>query len=355
MSASDRSPSSDLLGVRVVLEGAIAGDVGRLCEYEPLVREGSDPEAVHQARVACRRLRSQLRTFAPALRTDGLGEVVGELRWLGGLLGRVRDLDVLGERLAEDGREVGESLSRPVLQRCAMDRQEAFADLVIAMGRKRYRRLLAGLEALASDPPVRRTYADQPAARVLLPEVRRRWLELDGAISSLPAAARDKELHRIRIVSKRARYSAEVAAEFGPGELGRLAKRLAKVQKVLGELNDAARAVVWLECLKVYRWPRSTHANGGSDPLVAVELALSAEHRALAAHRRDWLRPVEAARDSATALGWPVSGREAEGGAGEGGAVAPGSPTAPEHAPVGEATGRDDGEEGRLRSVPVRP
>ena len=51
--------------------------------------DGDDPESVHQARVATRRLRSDLRTFEPFLDERFAAELRGELRWLGAELGAV--------------------------------------------------------------------------------------------------------------------------------------------------------------------------------------------------------------------------------------------------------------------------
>src|SRR5262249_37197124 len=48
-----------------VLRAAVAAGYIRLVEHDPVIRTESDPEAVHQARVATRRLRSDLRTFRP--------------------------------------------------------------------------------------------------------------------------------------------------------------------------------------------------------------------------------------------------------------------------------------------------
>ena len=60
-----------------------------------------DPEAVHQARVATRRLRSDLRTFEHFARSHaGRPSCARELRWLGAELGAVRDIEVLRDRLA---------------------------------------------------------------------------------------------------------------------------------------------------------------------------------------------------------------------------------------------------------------
>ena len=72
--------------------------VDELVARDPQVRRDL-PDALHKMRVATRRLRSALQTFRPLLdreRTDPLRE---ELRWLAGVLGEVRDTEVMHARL----------------------------------------------------------------------------------------------------------------------------------------------------------------------------------------------------------------------------------------------------------------
>ncbi|HSI26055.1 MAG TPA: CHAD domain-containing protein, partial [Aeromicrobium sp.] len=85
--------------VEAMIRTALSASVVRLIRHDAAVRLGSDLEGVHQARVATRRLRSDLRTFRTLLEPTWDAQLRDELRWLGDELGAVRDLDVLGERL----------------------------------------------------------------------------------------------------------------------------------------------------------------------------------------------------------------------------------------------------------------
>src|SRR5581483_10955800 len=76
----------------------IAAQRDALIANDPGVRRG-DPDAVHDMRVALRRLRSTLHTFRPALDTARTEPLREELKWLGQVLGAVRDNDVLAEKL----------------------------------------------------------------------------------------------------------------------------------------------------------------------------------------------------------------------------------------------------------------
>src|SRR5579864_9352675 len=84
-----------------VIRSVLAESVASLLHHDPLVRTSGDPEAVHQARVATRKLRSHLRTFAPLLEVEWIDPLRSELGWLALSLGTVRDSEVLLERLRE--------------------------------------------------------------------------------------------------------------------------------------------------------------------------------------------------------------------------------------------------------------
>jgi hypothetical protein len=82
-----------------VVTQAIASSVIRLLRHDPVVRLGTDPEGVHQARVATRRLRFDLRTFRTVIDQEWTAALRLELSWLGGEPGAARDVHVLLERL----------------------------------------------------------------------------------------------------------------------------------------------------------------------------------------------------------------------------------------------------------------
>src|SRR5438105_15341635 len=82
-------------GVATVIRDALDASVQRLLLADPIARVGEDPEGVHQARVATRRLRSDLRTFAPLLDPAWVTSLRDELRWLGAELGGAREAEVL--------------------------------------------------------------------------------------------------------------------------------------------------------------------------------------------------------------------------------------------------------------------
>src|SRR4029077_17095437 len=83
-----------------LVRAAILRSLRQLVAYDPAIRLSDDPESVHKARVATRRLRSDLRTFRPVLEREWSEPLRAELQWLGRALGKVRDADVLLDALA---------------------------------------------------------------------------------------------------------------------------------------------------------------------------------------------------------------------------------------------------------------
>jgi CHAD domain-containing protein len=307
-----------------VLRAALTDDVERLAEHEPGVRKGVDPEAVHQARVATRRLRSQLRTFRPALRAGPTKRLGAPLKNLAGLLGDVRDLDVLAERFdsggagaeGRSGNGEGSDASVPgavvadVLAKLARERDAAFVRLIDVMDSQAYRKAFRDLEAFAADPPFRRV-AFAPAPEVLGPSVRAVFGKLEGAVCNLPVVPSDGELHQVRIRAKRARYAAQAASAFGPPGCSLLAKRLGKLQDVLGLLNDGSRSVAWLRQIRSqppepFGAPGGTGATAlsGDSYVAGIELLVARQHLAMAAAREEWPSRWVKVREAAGALGW---------------------------------------------------
>ena len=85
---------------------AAAGRVGTAVRTgaapRPGIRLDLDAEDVHRVRVAVRRARAVLRAARPLLDTEWSEPLRAELKWLGGVLGPRRDLDVLIERLRKE-------------------------------------------------------------------------------------------------------------------------------------------------------------------------------------------------------------------------------------------------------------
>ena len=77
-----------------VITGYLAEQVATMKALDPAVR-GDQPDAVHQMRIAVRKLRSTLRTFGRLIWRQNVQPVADELKWLGTELGGARDAEVL--------------------------------------------------------------------------------------------------------------------------------------------------------------------------------------------------------------------------------------------------------------------
>ena len=270
-----------------LVRNAIAASVARLLQHDPGARVGDDPEDLHQARVAFRRLRSDLHTFASLLDPEWVAATRDELRWAGGLLGEVRDAEVLRDRL-RDRLESLPGEDRPagsrLLARLDQARLAARSRLLDGMRSKRYLGLVDRLLSAAARPPF--VEGSAPTKEALLASVEAPWARLRSRARDLGPDATDEELHEVRIRAKRSRYAAEAAAPL-TARASDFAGAVARLQTILGEHQDAVLAQRWLR--------EQSRRVGTRTALVAGEL-LAAEGSAAAEARAAWPKAWKAAR-----------------------------------------------------------
>jgi CHAD domain-containing protein len=260
---------------------ALGSGFRRMVQNDPATRLG-EVEPLHQMRVGTRRLRSDLRTFAPLIDGAWAEPLVVDLRWVGGLLGRVRDVDVLRDLLATSGEDLLEDLE-PVFAELAGRRAAEHAVLMDALGSSRYVDFLDRLVA-AVGTPVLTAEAERPCGEALPPLVERAWHKLATRAMKVGFSGSDRDLHRIRILAKRARYAAEaVAPALGDRneEALRFASRAARVQDVLGVLQDAAMARDALESL-------ATRLSTDGNALMAAGRLFERQERLAEQARESW-------------------------------------------------------------------
>jgi len=273
------SPSRD------VIRSVFAESVASLLRHDPLVRTSGDPEAVHQARVATRKLRSHLRTFGPLLEPEWTEPLRTELGWVALALGAVRDREVLLDRLrdrakglpANDVRAASSLLS--ILEKEIADLRKK---LMVDLDSARYIDLLERLVEAASAPKTVPD-ADLSAAAMLPVLATGPWRRLRSAVRQLPENPTDPELHRIRILAKRARYAAEAVATVAGPTATAFGRAAAKLQTVLGEHQDSVTAQAWLRSARV----------SGKRAFAAGEL-IAMEHVAAAKARDEWPKAWDA-------------------------------------------------------------
>jgi CHAD domain-containing protein len=224
----------------------LAAQRSAILEHEEGARLGRDPECVHRMRVATRRARAALRTASGVLAQEREEKLRVELAWLGGVLGDVRDLDVLIAHLraeADDLEPSEQSALKPLFGRLAAERRKARNSLVRALKGVRYRRLIDALaEAVVAEPPLNgRIKLDKRAEK--------EFGRLVKSIGELAAEPTDEELHRARKLGKRARYAAELAAPQAANSTKKFVARAKEFQDVTGEHQDAVVAEERLRAL----------------------------------------------------------------------------------------------------------
>jgi CHAD domain-containing protein len=262
-----------------LLTAALVRSAASLVDHIAAVVLDEDIEGVHQARVGIRRLRSDLRTARSLLDPKAIAPLRRELHWLMDELGEVRDLDVLLVRLRRDA----EALHGPdrvgaeaVLAQALEERGQAYERLRADLRTARFAELFERTARIAANPPFISRAARRPAEEVLPKLVREPLQDLRRQMRQQGTAPDDEALHRVRIGVKRVRYAAELAAP-AVGQRAKLAaRRLADVQDVLGDHNDACVAESRLRRLGERTGPEGAWAAG---LLGGLALSRAAEFR----------------------------------------------------------------------------
>jgi CHAD domain-containing protein len=200
-------------------------------------------EAIHQTRVATRRLRAALRIFAPLFEAEPAVRLQDELAWFAAELGEVRDREVLRSRLARAVDDLPAYLVvGPVASRIddvLLTELRQHADALLATMRdQRYCVLVQDLARWREQPPFTPEAAGPPdlladfvtaAERKVAKRMKR------AAGTHTPA----EQLHQARKAGKRARYAAEAATPALGKKASKIAKRASRLQTLLGEHQDA--------------------------------------------------------------------------------------------------------------------
>jgi CHAD domain-containing protein len=224
-----------------------------------------DPEHIHQARVATRRLRAALRVFKEVLppETQSLSD---ELHWIAGHFGHARDLDVQIRRLQAHAAQL--KINDPVAPFCAWlenRRDDEMTSLEAALKSSRFAKLVTDLETifLVCHPErsegsvalvhvegdgsfgrssLRMTYkwtAEATALEEFAPaQLKHAWRPLRKRAHKLSPTSAEPEFHAVRIRAKRLRYTAEFFEPIYGKPARRVIQSATDLQDLLGDLQD---------------------------------------------------------------------------------------------------------------------
>lgn len=246
------APAAGTAGAAVA--GYLAAQLEAVLTYDPKARL-AEFDAVHKMRVAVRRLRSALKSYAPVVDRKRTDPLQPELKWLADALGEVRDLEVLRMRFADRFHELAGlpgfdaeiTGAQSWMEALAKEEQAAYRRLNATLKQPRYYELLDALDALVADPPLTEG-AGRPAAKELPRLVSREWKRLKKSYDAIEVAEdRDEARHATRRTAKRTRYAADLAAaelEKGQAEIAaRTAAHAKSMQEVLGGFQDGVIAM----------------------------------------------------------------------------------------------------------------
>jgi CHAD domain-containing protein len=231
-----------------LLRAYVDANVNALLVQDPQVRDHA-PGAVHQMRAATRRLRSALATHRRVLEPEPAAALRAELKWLAGVLGEVRDTEVMRERLrdllaAEPADLVMGPVVRRVEEELSAGYRAGYNALLEEMDHHRYFRLLDDLEAFRDNPPLTDRASKKPktVGAAIGKDGKRLRRAVKAAASARGTADSDAALHEARKAAKRLRYAAEAAAVIDDNHARRLEKAAHGIQKVLGRHQDSVVA-----------------------------------------------------------------------------------------------------------------
>ena len=217
---------------------------------------GHDIEYLHQMRVALRRQRSALSIFSRIFSKAAFAPLAQELKWLASQFGPARDWDVfVTETLAPvcasfPGHPGMVALQDKCKQLCRQHNEAArhavesthYAESMLQLGAWLSAEAWLGQPGAAASVKLAGIEAGAPVkkfATALLAHRHRQLKKYGKELTNFSVA----ELHALRIVAKKQRYTAEFFAGFYPrGETRSYIRTLSVLQDILGAMNDTANA-----------------------------------------------------------------------------------------------------------------
>lgn len=227
--------------VGVLVAAALVKGSDRLQRSIVMVRKSED-DAIHQVRVSCRRLRSDLRLFRKYLAGDWAKALRDDLAGLAMSCGEARDLEVIAALVRDtatsedDAEHVSTILTTLTL---GLERAAARSAEVVTSDRTAL--LVEDLEAVAAAPQLKEKAA-RPCGEVLPQLLAAARRTFDEAADQLKPWTADDDWHEVRLLAKRVRYAADTGASVLGEEVKGVAVQAAKFQDLLGKHQDHCAA-----------------------------------------------------------------------------------------------------------------
>lgn len=212
--------------------------------HQDSLRANRAPEHIHQMRVATRRMRATLELFRHWLPDDSY-LLSDELRWIGSVLGCVRDLDVQSANFSHYASLLEAPLDaiQPLIKSFDERRARSFRELTFALDSSRAKSLLLNLEKIILSEPFTSESSKSAGSKLIVERMRK----FRKVIDRLTADSAASKFHRGRIRGKKIRYAVEAFIPVYGKPAERLSKPLAKLQDILGSFQDVEVASDILE------------------------------------------------------------------------------------------------------------
>ena len=261
-----------------------------LLKAEPVAREGSDPEGVHNMRVAMRRLRAALSVLETTVYDPRVSRRFRRgLRDLAGALGVVRDSDVflihVDKYIQTLPDETCDGL-KPLRAWIEQNRDAGRQAMLQTLENKATRRLLKDLEKFVNTPGagvhLREVGQDEIAPSLVRHYAGSALLEQYENVIAYETAmpAPIQTLHRLRVAGKHFRYTLEFFKDALGGDVDGVIGQVTEVQDVLGELHDDDVAMTTIDLILSQHAAKGKSKKSKKHALTAAELDALHQYRA---------------------------------------------------------------------------
>lgn len=229
------------------LAGVLRTRFAEVTSYRTTALDRANDHAVHEMRVAVRRLRSVIRDFAEIADTSPLSESRSELKKLADALGAVRDADVkinaLEKLRPKSKHRLRDGIDK-MIGRATAERERGFVELAPHLSPDE----LDGLErrfetALDNSIDNRDLFIRKDMETAIGEIISNRIDDFSELTDCFHDAFSRRRIHKLRIAGKHLRYAVELFSLHPERGANEYAEEIALMQAELGKLHDCD---VWI-------------------------------------------------------------------------------------------------------------
>lgn len=240
------------ISLRYLAANFVSKQLGQLMMHLQGARTVQDIEDIHQARVACRRIRSALQLFSDCFDEKIAKRWEKQMKRLLKSFGAARDLDVQIEFLNSILKQLDAKYKkyRPgigrMLFRWRQQRDSMQSDVIKTIDAVHKKHVLTDIhiqmEKILFELKPLNPATDSPAvARLGDEQIQRRIRDYLVCQQTLENPEDIAGHHAARIAAKKLRYTMEICDAAMKGKLKPALKKIKKIQTILGEMHDCDR------------------------------------------------------------------------------------------------------------------